>query len=100
MVTADKGRALVTGASSGIGEATVRQLRRAGYAVTAVARRADRLAALAAETGAEVLELDVLHTARVYELLSSRRFDVLVNNAGVGRGFAGFLDTTPQDIER
>ena len=36
-------RVLVTGASSGIGEATVRQLRAAGYAVVATARRAERL---------------------------------------------------------
>jgi NADP-dependent 3-hydroxy acid dehydrogenase YdfG len=93
-------RALVTGASSGIGETTVRHLRRAGYAVTAVARRRDRLAALAAETGAETLELDVTDTAGVYQQLSGRRFDVLVNNAGVGRGFAGFLRTSPADIER
>ncbi len=100
MVAQASQHALVTGASSGIGAATVRHLRRAGYAVTAVARRADRLAALAAETGAEVLELDVLDTERVYALLGGLRLDVLVNNAGVGRGFGGFLETTPKDIER
>ncbi len=100
MVAQEGRHALVTGASSGIGRATVRQLRRAGYAVTAAARRAERLAALAAETGAEPLELDVTHTARVYELLADGRFDVLINNAGVGRGFDGFLHATRADIER
>jgi 3-hydroxy acid dehydrogenase / malonic semialdehyde reductase len=93
-------RALVTGASSGIGEATVRHLRAAGYEVTAVARRAERLAALAADTGSEVLALDVTDTAQLYARLSSRRFDVLVNNAGVGRGFEGLLAASPDDIER
>lgn len=52
-------RAVVTGASSGIGAATVRRLRAEGWAVLAVARRADRLAALAAETGADHLAADL-----------------------------------------
>lgn len=93
-------RALVTGASSGIGEAVVRQLRGAQYQVTAIARRADRLEALATETGATPLVLDLTETPRVYELLSGQQFDVLVSNAGVGRGFAGFLNATPDDIDR
>jgi 3-hydroxy acid dehydrogenase / malonic semialdehyde reductase len=93
-------RALVTAASSGIGEAVVRQLCAAGYRVTAIARRAERLQALAGATGATPLALDVTDTARVYELLSNEPFDVLVNNAGVGRGFGGFLETTPEDIDR
>jgi 3-hydroxy acid dehydrogenase / malonic semialdehyde reductase len=93
-------RALVTGASSGIGEAVVRRLCAAGYRVTAVARRAERLTALAGETGATPLALDLTDTARVYESLSKDPFDVLVNNAGVGRGFGGFLEATPADIER
>ncbi len=91
--------ALVTGASSGIGEAVVRSLRSAGYTVVAVARRAERLERLAAETGAEPWALDVRDTAEVYRRLGARSFDVLVNNAGVGRGFTGFLQATPADIE-
>lgn len=91
--------ALVSGASSGIGAATVRQLTARGIKVHAVARRADRLDALAAETGCEVLAMDLRDHAQVYRAFADMNTDILVNNAGVGRGFTGFLDATPDDIE-
>jgi NADP-dependent 3-hydroxy acid dehydrogenase YdfG len=85
--------ALVTGASSGIGEATAVALAEAGAAVAIGARRTDRLDALAArlrKTGASVLELELDVTEETACADAVRRtreelggLDVLVNNAGV-----------------
>ena len=80
----------MTGASSGIGAATVRLFRAHGWDVVGVARRADRLAALAAETGADVFTADLTVQADVDALrdylAASGPVHALVNNAGGARG--------------
>lgn len=80
--------ALVTGASSGIGEAFVRQLAKAGTPVIVVARRRDRLDALARELGnIEVLPADLATddgVATVITRLENGDVDLLINNAGFG----------------
>jgi NADP-dependent 3-hydroxy acid dehydrogenase YdfG len=85
--------AVVTGASSGIGEATARTLAAQGFHVITVARRADRINALAAEIGGTAIVADVTDDAAV-EALAGRlkRVDVLVNNAGGARGLAPVAD--------
>jgi len=82
--------ALVTGASSGIGESTAVALAEAGASVAVAARRRDRLEALAERIGGDVLvvEADVTDEAQAREMVARTvahfgRLDTLVNNAGV-----------------
>jgi NADP-dependent 3-hydroxy acid dehydrogenase YdfG len=81
---------LITGASSGIGEATVRELAASGAKLFIGARRGDRLQALAEELGANIAwrELDVTDAANFKAFADAAeakfgRVDVLINNAGV-----------------
>jgi NADP-dependent 3-hydroxy acid dehydrogenase YdfG len=78
---------LVTGATSGIGRSTARLLGREGAKVVLAGRRKERLAALAKELpGSETIELDVRDARKVAAALDGRTFDVVVANAGLGRG--------------
>lgn len=88
VITADeKPVAVVTGASSGIGEATARTLAAQGFQVVAVARRRERITALAAEIGGAAVPADVTDGAAVEALAHGLdRVDVLVNCAGGAKG--------------
>ncbi len=94
--------AIVTGASSGIGEETVKSLLAANYIVYAGARRIDRMRPLTVE-GARLLWLDVtddtsMTTAVDAILRETGQIDVLINNAGYGS--YGALEDVPLDEAR
>jgi short-subunit dehydrogenase len=83
-----KGTAIVTGASAGIGEEFARQLKKQGYEVVVVARRRDRLDALASAIGgAEVIVADLSKpegVSAVVSRIAKGDVQMLVNNAGFG----------------
>src|SRR5690606_37222590 len=83
-------RVVVTGASSGIGAATVRRFAELGWQTVAVARREDRLAALAEQTGEHPIVCDVTDEPQVaamaLEVAETGGASGLVNNAGGALG--------------
>jgi NAD(P)-dependent dehydrogenase (short-subunit alcohol dehydrogenase family) len=101
--------ALVTGASSGLGENFARKLAAAGATVVVAARRMDRLQALAAEIAgdggkAHAVQLDVTDRASVQAAVNETvrtagALDIVVNNAGIGESRPS-IDLTEEDWRR
>ncbi|MEQ4498783.1 SDR family NAD(P)-dependent oxidoreductase [Nocardioides kribbensis] len=100
--SADRPLAVVTGASSGIGAATARQLAAAGYRVVCAARRAERVEELAAEIDGVAAVCDVTDETSVAGLaeLVGGRLDVLVNNAGGAFGSAPVAQADAEEWRR
>jgi uncharacterized protein len=97
--------AIVTGASSGFGEAIARRLAAGGYRVALAARSAERLDAIAREIGERALAVptDVSIRSEREALVDKvvgewGRIDVLVNNAGYGK-YASATEMAPDDVE-
>ncbi len=93
---------LITGASAGIGEAAARRFSAAGDRLILVARRKDRLDALAKSLGTpcENIVLDVTDRKGVEEKLGPLQVDVLLNNAGMALGMAKAQDAALDDWDR
>jgi len=94
--------AVVTGASSGIGEATARGLRQAGFFVVLGARREDRLMAVARELGGRGLPLDVrdLDSIEAFTAAIAAEYgqvEILINNAGLAAGLQPLAEGNDDD---
>ena len=96
---AKRTRALVTGASSGIGRAAAVALAASGRQVLAVGRRRAALLPLAEETGCQIAVADICDRAAMAVVLDGFAPDILVNNAGVGHGISGLDTVTATQIE-
>ena len=94
--------AVVTGASSGIGAATARALSAAGFHVFCVARRTDRITALADEIGGTAVTCDVTDESQVSALAEAvgPTLDLLLNNAGGALGTDHVSAGDPDDWRR
>ncbi|WP_026621511.1 NADP-dependent 3-hydroxy acid dehydrogenase YdfG (plasmid) [Ensifer sp. WSM1721] len=91
--------AVVTGATSGIGRATVFRLRQMGLDVYAVGRNAAALENLAASSGAKTVQADVRDTAALAARFADVEIDILVNNAGILSTRALFHEIDPAEID-
>jgi len=94
--------AVVTGASSGIGEATARGLSREGFTLVLGARRQDRLAEVAQELGALALRLDVRDLASIETFVRAVEakypaVEILINNAGLAAGLQPLAEGNDDD---
>lgn len=93
-----RGSALVTGASAGIGAAVVRALAADGWRVHALARRADRLQALAEQTGCTPHAVDVRDADALERVVAQAAPDLLVNNAGLGAAITGLAGASREEV--
>jgi len=98
MPFSDYKSALVTGASSGIGRATVERLAKEQIKVHALARDEQKLKTLAQQTGCQIAAIDVSDTAALRQLTDLHEFDILINCAGVDTP-RKFLECEAQDID-
>ena len=98
----ERRNAVVTGASSGIGAATSRALAAVGFEVMCVARRVERISALADEIGGTAIRCDVTDPAQVAELAATvgPELSVLVNNAGAAFGLDTVAESDPEQWQQ
>ena len=94
--------AIVTGASKGVGLATVKRLSKNGYRVIAVSRNLSKVSELISDN-VEVYQLDITDSKAIEAFFNKYKditLDLLVNNAGGGSGPTYIINETPENFRR
>lgn len=97
-----KRKVFISGASSGIGEATAKMFAQNGYSLVLLARRKEKLEKIAQELNYDVhlITADVRDTQTLAEELKDLEIDILINNAGLALGSNSFHETSQEDIDQ
>jgi len=90
---------LVTGAADGIGLETLKRVLKEKVDVYALDKNISKLKKLQKKFKFKIIELDLTNTDKIYEILSKLKVDILIANAGIGRGAEGILKASRNDIE-
>ena len=90
---------LITGAADGIGLETLKRVLKEKIDVYALDKNITKLKKLQKKFKFKIIELDLTNTDKIYEILSKLKVDILIANAGIGRGAEGILKASRNDIE-
>ena len=90
---------LITGAADGIGLETLKRVLKEKVDVYALDKNISKLKKLQKKSKFKIIELDLTNTDKIYEILSKLKVDILIANAGIGRGAEGILKASRSDIE-
>ena len=90
---------LITGAADGIGLETLKRLLKEKVTIYALDKNISKLKKIQKKFKFKIIELDLKNTDKIYEVLSKLKVDVLIANAGIGRGAEGILKASRSDIE-
>ena len=95
-------KALITGSAEGIGYSILTKLLKNNIEVIAVDKNKEKLKKISKDFKnykIQTIILDLTNTNQLYKKLSNIKTDILINNAGIGRGVGGLLNSTKKDIE-
>ena len=90
---------LITGASSGIGLETLKRFFKEKIKIYALDKDISALEKLRKKYKFEIFQIDLFDTDQIYEKLTKLNVDIVVCNAGIGKGAEGILKASRQDIE-
>ena len=95
-------KALITGSAEGIGYSILTKLLKQNIEVIAVDKNKEKLKKISKDFinyKIQTINLDLTNTNQLYKKLSNIKTDILINNAGIGRGVGGLLNSSKKDIE-